>query len=142
VQPIVGWTLALALLAVGATTYGWRGAILAISVIAFWLLLQFNRVVRVMRRAADSPLGMVDSAVMFNAKLERGLTLMKVVQLAGSLGRKVGESPETWAWRDAGDATVTIVMAGAKVDRWSLARPDERPSAEAAPEAAPAERAE
>ncbi len=122
--PIIGWTLALGALAASAWGYGWRGAMLAISVIAFWLLLQFNRVVRVMRRVADAPVGRVPSAVMFNAALERGMTLMKVVQLAGSLGRKVGDAPESWAWRDDGDALVTVEMAGAKVERWTLTRPE------------------
>lgn len=141
-QPFVGWALAIAVLAISAMTYGWRGIVFAISVIAFWLLLQFNRVVRVMRRASDAPVGYVDSAVMLNAKLERGMTLMKVVQLAGSLGRKVADAPEAWAWRDAGDATVTIVMAGAKVDRWTLARPEENPAVSTAPEPVPERRAE
>jgi hypothetical protein len=137
-QPAVGWALALVVIAVSTVGYGWRGVVLAISVIAFWLLLQFNRVVRVMKRASDAPVGHVESAVMFNAKLQRGMTLMKVVQLAGSLGRKVGDAPERWIWRDAGDVAVTVVMAGAKVDRWTLARPDEYSD----PTPAPTEHAE
>ncbi|MBS0444819.1 MAG: hypothetical protein JSR59_02605 [Proteobacteria bacterium] len=123
IRPALAWTLVAAALAVGAVGWGWRGVVLAVTVLAFLLLLQFNRVVRVMKRASQMPVGRIDSAVMLNAKLEHGMSLMKVVQLAGSLGTKVGDAPETWAWRDAGDVVVTVEMARAQVARWTLERP-------------------
>ena len=101
---------------------GW--ALLGASAVVFWMLLQFSRTLRVMRRAAAAPLGHIDSAVMLNAKLQPGMTLAQVVALTGSLGRRVGESPEAWAWSDPGGASVTLTLAGARLASWALTRPD------------------
>ncbi len=124
-KPLLAWAVALAAVAAGGAAYGWRGGVLVASGLVFWLLWQFNRVVRVMKRSADAPVGFVASAVMFNARLARGMTLIEIVRLAGSLGRKVADAPETWAWHDAGEARVVLVMAGAKLDHWELVRPSE-----------------
>ena len=48
-NPWLGWALAAAALFLGWRSYGWPGVALAFSVIVFWLLLQFNRSIRVMR---------------------------------------------------------------------------------------------
>lgn len=103
-NPAVGWALAVAAVAVGWAGYGWRGVVLAATVIVFWLLLQHNRVMRVMRRAAERPLGATPSAVMLHARVHAGMTLLQILPLAGSLGRKVADEPETFVWTDgAGD---------------------------------------
>ena len=115
-------------------SYGWPGVALAATVVVFWLLLQFSGAMRVMRRAAERPVGHVDDAVTFNARLKRGMTLMQIVSMTGSLGRQVAEEPPTWAWGDA-DATVTLVMAGARLDRWSFSRRDAAPEEAASPPA-------
>jgi hypothetical protein len=101
---------------------GW--ALLGTSAVVFWMLLQFSRTLRVMRRAAAAPVGHIGSAVMLNAKLQSGMTLAKVVALTGSLGRRVGEAPEVWAWTDPGGASVTLTLAGARLASWVLTRPD------------------
>ena len=120
-NPILGWALALVALAAGWLGYGWPGLALAFSVIVFWLLIQFNRTVRVMRRAADSPVGHVDSAVMLHAKLHAGLPMLQVVTLTNSLGRQIAE--QTWAWADASGAEVRIVFDKGRCRSWVLDRP-------------------
>ena len=122
-NPWLGWALAAVGLAAGWRGYGWPGLALAFTVIVFWLLIQFNRSVKVMRNAAQSPVGHVDSAVMFNAGLRAGMPMIQIVTLAKSLGTRVAEAPETWAWADAGGATVTVVLDNGRCQRWSLERP-------------------
>jgi len=125
-NPWIGWALAAAALVVGWFGYGARGVALAVTVIAFWLLLQFNRLVRVMRDAADSPLGQVDNAVMLHAKLQAGLPMAKVVALTKSLGRRADDdSREVYTWTDAGGASVSITFANGRCTSWVLMRPPE-----------------
>jgi Flp pilus assembly protein TadB len=118
----IGWALAVAAVAVGYAGYGWRGVLLAVSVIVFWLLLQFSRALRVMRLAAQAPVGQVPSAVMLHAKLQPGMPLMDVVKLTRSLGRKVRDEPETFAWRDESGAEVEIEFDGGRCKVWRLTR--------------------
>jgi len=127
VDGIVAWGLVAAAFAVGWSTYGWPGVALAATVVAFWLLLQFSAAMRVMRRAAERPLGHVDSAAAFEARLRRGMTMMKIVSMTGSLGRQVAEAPPTWVWSDPGGVTVTLVLDGARLAHWRLARDPEPP---------------
>jgi hypothetical protein len=126
-NPILGWGLAVVAVAAGWQAYGWQGVVMAVSVIVFWLLLQFSRAMRVMKTAASSPKGRVDSAVMLNAKLKVGMTLMQVITLTKSLGERVNETPETWAWADDGSSRVTLVFDGAKLSNWQLTRPESTP---------------
>ena len=111
----IGWVLAVLAIAVGYAGYGWRGVVLGVTVIVFVLLLQFSRTLRVLRGAAQSPVGHVPSAVMLNSKLQRGLRMADVIALTRSLGTQVAEQPcaapggrlprggpELWAWRDDG----------------------------------------
>ena len=121
-NPVVGWTLAALALAVGWWTEGWRGLLLAVTVIVFWLLLQFGRVVRVMRRAASRPLGDVDSAVMLHTRLREGMALLEVIQSTGSLGNKVADDPETFAWTDSGGTAVRVEVVDGRCVRWHLER--------------------
>jgi len=120
----LGWLLAGGALLAGWFGYGWRGLALALSVIVFWLLLQFSRSLRVLRNAASSPVGHVASAVMFNAKLATGLRLADVIKLAGSLGRKLRDEPdETFAWADAGGVEVEVEFKAGRCTAWTLRRP-------------------
>ncbi len=121
---MLGWSLALTAFAVGGYLYGWRGLALALTVVAFWLLLQFSRSLRVLRRAGANPVGHVPSAVMLVTQLSAGMTLMQVVSLTASLGRKLAEAPETWGWEDPGGAKAELVFEAAKLARWSVTRPD------------------
>jgi hypothetical protein len=125
VSTVVGWLLAVAAVAAGYVGWGWRGVALALTVIVFWLLLQFSRALRVMRNAAARPKGAVESAVMFNAKLQPGLRLAQIMALTGSFGDKAGEAPETYRWRDAGGDEVLVELdAAGRLARWALKRAD------------------
>ena len=128
-NPILGWVLAAVAVAAGWQGYGWPGVALAASVIAFWLLMQFNRSLRVLRNAGNAPVGHIDSAVMLNAKLQAGMPMIKVVALTRSLGRRVSGTPERWAWVDEGGSEVVLDFERGLCQRWVLNRP-----ADAAPE--------
>jgi hypothetical protein len=68
-EPALGWLLAVAAVAVGWLGYGWKGVVLAVTVVVFWLLLQFSRALRVMRAGRRRPVGTVPNAVMLHARL-------------------------------------------------------------------------
>ena len=118
----MGWLLAAGALAAGYLAYGWPGVVLAVTAIVFWLLLQFSRALRVMRLAAQAPVGEVASAVMLHANLRQGMRLMDVIKLTRSLGRKVGDEPETFAWRDASGAEVVAEFVDGRCRGWRLTR--------------------
>ena len=124
-HPILGWALAALFVALAWHQYGWQGALFAVSAVVFWLLLQFNRVMRTMRAAGQRPVGRVDSAVMLNAKLQPGMTMLQVVGLTGSLGRRLGDGQEQddWAWSDEGGSTVRLHFTRGKLARFELDRP-------------------
>ena len=89
-NPTVGWVLAVAALAAGYLGYGWPGVLLALSVVVFWLLLQFSRTLQLMRKTAQRPMGTVGklgSVLMLQTRLQRGMRLADVMKLAGSFGR-------------------------------------------------------
>ena len=124
----LGWLLAAAALIAGWRAYGWPGVALAATVTVFWLLLQFSRALRVLRKASGAPVGSVGSAVMLHAGLQKGMALAQVIKLAGSLGEKAASSAateESWRWRDDGGAAVLVHLAGGRVARWELVRPQD-----------------
>ena len=122
-NPILGWSLAAALAAAAWHAYAWQGLAVAFSVVVFWLLLQFNRAVRVMKNAAGRPVGQVDSAVMLNAKLRAGMQMLQVVTLTRSLGRQFSRTPEVWVWVDEGESEVLVTFADGRCRSWVLNRP-------------------
>jgi len=121
---VTGWALTVVALVAGYVGYGWRGMVLAFSVTAFWLLLQFSRALRAMRLAAQAPVGTVPSAVMLHSKLHAGMQMMAVIKLTRSLGRKVRDEPETFAWRDESGAEVEVEFGGGRCKAWRLTRPE------------------
>ena len=121
----LGWLLAAAALGVGWWSYGWRGLVLAATVIVFWMLLQFSRALRAMRDAAAAPVGSVASAVMLHAKMQRGMRLTEILRQTHSLGRQVSAKPETFEWTDGSGATVRAEMLDGRLVRWELQRPAE-----------------
>jgi hypothetical protein len=118
----VGWALAVAAVAVGYAGYGWPGVLLALGVVVFWLLLQFSRALRVLRAASQQPVGTVPNAVMLHSRLRTGLRLPQVLALTHSLGAKVAEDPETWAWRDDAGDEVQVELRHGRVADWRLRR--------------------
>jgi len=124
-SPALGWGLAVAAVAAGYVGYGWPGVVLAITVIVFWLLLQFSRALRVMRAAAGRPVGHVASAVMLQSRLHDGMLLAQVMKLTGSFGvrrSEVGGEPEVFAWADSSGDEVVVELRGGKVRGWRLQR--------------------
>ena len=118
--------LVLGLLAFAAWQYGWPGFLAVSGGLVFWLLLHWTRLLTVMKRAADRPVGWVASAVMLNAKLKPGVNLMHVIALTRSLGERLsaeGEEPERYRWTDNGDSSVTVTLQGGRVTAWELHRP-------------------
>jgi hypothetical protein len=132
----IGWALAVLAVAAGYTGWGWQGVVLALTVIVFWLLLQFGRLLRAMKQAGGAPVGHVASAVMLHAKLREGMRLMDIIQLTRSLGRKLDPAAasttegaagsgitEHFAWEDGSGAKVTITLIDGRLNRWTLQRP-------------------
>ena len=118
--------LGVALVAMAYRSYGWPGVAVVASGLVMWMLLHFNRMVQVLKRAADRPIGTVASAVMLNAKLRRGVTLMHVVALTRALGElrsPQNSQPETYRWSDNSQSHVTCEFVGGKLDKWELWRP-------------------
>jgi hypothetical protein len=118
----LGWSLAVAALAAGYGAYGWRGVLLGLSVVVFWLLLQFSRSLRALRLASRRPVGEVPNAVMLQARLQKGMRLPDVLRLTHSLGRKLADHPETFAWTDAGGDAVHVELRDGRVTAWQLHR--------------------
>ena len=108
-------------------SYGWKGIVVIVSVLMFGILLHFSRMMQVLKRAANRPIGYVDSAVMLNAKLKKGVNLMHVIAMTRSLGALQSEKdvqPEVFRWTDNGDSHVTCIFTGGKLTEWVLHRPE------------------
>ena len=109
----------------GWWAYGAAGVALAITVVVFWLLLQFSQAMRTLRIASQRPVGLVPSAVMLNARLHAGLRLPQVLRLTLSLGRRVSGTPgeaEVWAWADEAGNEVQGTMVAGRLQQWQLQR--------------------
>ena len=115
--------------ALGALSWragGWQGIAVMASALLLWFLLYYTRLIQVMKRAADRPIGYVDSAVMLNAKLKPGVTLLHVVAMTRALGelRSVADvQPETYRWTDSTDSHVTADFKDGRLVQWVLYRP-------------------
>jgi hypothetical protein len=123
----LGWAAAVLAVAFGSVRYGWQGAIAAVTVVVFATLVQFNRALKVMRRAADAPIGHADSAVMLASRLQPGMRLVDVVRLTRSLGQRLDAGDdrhlERWRWADSGGAAVELVLRAGRLAEWRLVRP-------------------
>jgi len=128
----LGWLLAALFAFAAWRAYDLAGLAFAASAIVFWLLLQFNRAVRVMRNAAAAPVGHVASAVMFHAGLAAGMTMLQIVTTTKSLGRRVAGSEDDWRWSDDGGTSVVLHFERGRLARWRIERPDEPAGDEAA----------
>ena len=106
--------------------YGWAGVAAAATGIVLWVLLHFTRMVTILKRAANRPIGYVDSAVMLNAKLKPGMTLLHVVAMTRALGALQTDKdaqPEIFRWTDGGESQVTATFVGGKLTHHELFRP-------------------
>ena len=129
---------ALIALALSWQHYGWAGLALVLGGLVMWILLHFTRALKVLKRAANRPIGFVDSAVMLNARLKKGVNLMHVVALTRSLGAQQSPKdtqPEWFRWTDASDSRVDCEFRDGKLVQWTLTRPEQAPETPEAPEA-------
>lgn len=120
--PVVG----AAMIVMAWQAYGWAGAALAGGAVVMYLLLHFNRLMHVLKKAADRPKGYVGSAVMLNAKLKPGVNLLHVMALTESLGELVsaeGAKPEVFRWTDGSHSSVTCEFVDGRLVKWTLDRP-------------------
>jgi hypothetical protein len=80
------------------------------------------------KAAANRPIGYVDSAVMLNAKLIKGVTLLHVIALTKSLGELQSAKdaqPEVFRWTDGTQSNVTCTFDEGKLSTWVLWRPEQ-----------------
>ncbi|MDQ3059208.1 MAG: glycerate kinase [Pseudomonadota bacterium] len=108
--------------------YGWVGVAAVATAGVMWLLLHFTRLMQVLKRAASRPIGQVDSAVMLNAKLKPGMTLLHVIAMTRSLGQlqsAKNTQPEVFRWSDNTASHVTCTFIGGKLADHALLRPCE-----------------
>ena len=111
--------------------YQWQGVAIATGAVVMWILLHFTRMVTVLSRAANRPVGHVGSAVMLNVKLQKGVNLMHVIAMTKSLGERLSEAneqPEIFKWTDSGDSFVICTFKGGKLVSWEMTRPAEESS--------------
>jgi len=121
--------LAIVVFTIGAwQAFEWAGIALAAGGVVMWILLHFTRLLTILKKAAASPIGHVASAVMLNAKLQKGVTLMHVIAMTRSLGQLVTEKdaqPEIYRWTDTSQSHVTCTFVGGKLIEWALERPEQ-----------------
>ena len=123
-----------ALLYLAYDALGWKGVAAVGGGIVMWLLLHFTRLMTVMRRAAQRPMGYVGSAVMLNAKLKPKVNLLHVVAMTRSLGIRLseeGQEPEVYRWTDGTDSHVTCEFVQGRLVTWTLVRPEKTESVRA-----------
>ena len=120
--------LAIVVFTIGAwQAFQWAGIALAVGGVVMWVLLHFTRMVTILKKAADRPIGHVASAGMLNAKLKKGVNLMHVIAMTRSLGQLLTEKdaqPEIYSWTDSSDSVVTCTFVGGKLTAWALVRPE------------------
>jgi len=107
--------------------YQWAGVAVASGAVVMWILLHFTRMVTVLSRAANRPVGHVGSAVMMNAKLKKGVNLMHVIAMTKSLGERLSAEyaqPEVFKWTDEGASFVTCTFKDGKLIQWDMTRPE------------------
>ncbi|MEN9982984.1 MAG: hypothetical protein RI918_953 [Pseudomonadota bacterium] len=112
------------------TYYKWSGVAIVVSGLVTWVLLHFSRMMQILKRAANRPIGYVDSAVMLNAKLQKGKSLMHVVAMTKALGELLSvkdAKPEVFRWTDGSKSHVTCTFVEGKLQSWELFRPAEMP---------------
>ena len=131
--PIAG----VALVVFAWRSFGGPGVALVAGGILMWVLLHFTRVMQVLKRASDRPIGTVASAVMLNAKLQPGLTLLHVIGLTRALGEQrtpKDQQPEVYRWGDASGSWVDCEFQQGKLVKWSMVRPPADGEAGAGPQ--------
>ena len=119
------WIGGAVLIAAAYRAYEWKGVALVVTGLVFWLMLHFTRLMQALKRAANRPVGHIDSAVMLSVKLKVGWSLLHLVALTKSLGALQSEKnvqPEVFRWTDNGNSYVDCTFVGGKLASWQLVR--------------------
>ncbi|MBC7380137.1 MAG: glycerate kinase [Burkholderiaceae bacterium] len=135
IQKIFVAVAGVALVAAAWRAFGWAGVAFVATGIVMWALMTFTRMMKVLQRARDRPMGHVDSAVMLNAKLKTRMSLLHVLAMTRSLGEfrsEEGAQPEIFRWTDTSDSHVTTEFVDGKLTKWELQRPTQPDEAEPA----------
>ena len=122
------WIGGAVLIAAAYRAYEWKGVALVVTGLVFWLMLHFTRLMQALKRAANRPVGYIDSAVMLSVKLKLGWSLLHLVALTKSLGALQSEKnvqPEVFRWTDSGNSYVDCTFVGGKLASWQLVRPQQ-----------------
>ena len=125
-QRILVPVLAIAALVLAYVYYQWMGVAAAAALLVMWVMLHFTRLMTILQRAAKRPIGYVDSAVMLNAKLKPGMTLMHVIAMTRALGQQRSEKdvqPEVYRWTDNSESYVDCSFTGGKLIHHEMVRP-------------------
>lgn len=123
----------IGLVLVGYASAGWPGVAAVVGGLVMWALLHFTRLMNVMKKAANRPMGYVSSAVMLNARLKPGVNLMHVMAMTQSLGERLSAEnaqPEVYRWTDGTQSHVTCEFANGRLQKWTLERPQAEAEAE------------
>ena len=106
----------------------WPGVAAVAGGIIMWGLLHFTRLMSIMKKASDRPIGYVGSAVMLNVKLKPKVALVHVIAMTRSLGQRLseeGQSPEIYRWTDGTNSSVTCEFVNGRLMKWELQRPQQ-----------------
>ena len=123
----------IGLVLVGYASAGWPGVAAVVGGLVMWALLHFTRLMNVMKKAANRPMGYVGSAVMLNARLKPGVNLMHVMAMTQSLGERLSAEnaqPEVYRSTDGTQSHVTCEFANGRLQKWTLERPQAEAEAE------------
>lgn len=123
----------IGLVLVGYASAGWPGVAAVVGGLVMWALLHFTRLMNVMKKATNRPMGYVGSAVMLNARLKPGVNLMHVMAMTQSLGERLSAEnaqPEVYRWTDGTQSHVTCEFANGRLQKWTLERPQAEAEAE------------
>ncbi|RUP27844.1 MAG: glycerate kinase [Curvibacter sp.] len=126
------------LVAMSYRAYGLGGVAVALGGVVMWVLMHYTRLMQVLKRASNNPIGHVGSAVMLNAKLRPGVPMLHVLALTRALGEQLSPpdaQPEVFRWTDGSKSHVTAEFLNGKLVKWTLYRPpvNEDDASDAAP---------
>ncbi|MBV5294088.1 MAG: glycerate kinase [Curvibacter lanceolatus] len=114
------------LVAMSYRAYGLGGVAVALGGVVMWVLMHYTRLMQVLKRANNNPIGYVGSAVMLNAKLRPGVAMLHVLALTRALGEQLSpkdEQPEVFRWTDGSKSHVTAEFLNGRLVKWTLYRP-------------------
>ena len=85
----------IGLVLVGYASAVWPGVAAVVGGLVMWALLHFTRLMNVMKKAANRPMGYVGSAVMLNARLKPAVKMMHVMAMTQTLSERLSAENAT-----------------------------------------------